>query len=237
MYLTTVVLGCFLLGQDPLAAASPPDVIAAPSAELQPIAQPELSGATEIPGSGVLVPESLSEAADPDEPGQTATKTAEVPTVPLPVEPARRPLTPPERVDAALTLAPQSRLSGRRVTIGSALSAVVDRRRQLEVCHAYWRLAEAVADYHFALEHENQLQHLQAAADDAAAWRAALASSSAQLQEAELSAVAAQHELAALMRLPSTSPLPLPADRPHVGPYRTHFKELFSMRPCRPGQG
>jgi hypothetical protein len=36
--------------------------------------------------------------------------------------------------------------------------------------------------------------------------------------------------LAALALLPPDSPLPLPADPPHVGAYRTHFDELFSMR-------
>ncbi|HYW81398.1 MAG TPA: hypothetical protein VE890_17570, partial [Thermoguttaceae bacterium] len=36
------------------------------------------------------------------------------------------------------------------------------------------------------------------------------------------------------MRLPADSPLPLPADRPHVGPYRTLFAELFATRAAPP---
>jgi hypothetical protein len=52
------------------------------------------------------------------------------------------------------------------------------------------------------------------------------------LREAEVEAVAAQHHLAALLLLPQDSPLPLPADQPHVGPYRTRFAELFSGRPA-----
>ena len=60
-------------------------------------------------------------------------------------------------------------------------------------------------------------------------------SSAATLQDAEAEAVAAQHELAALMALPLGAPLPLPADRPHVGPYHTYFKEMFATRPA-PGR-
>ena len=54
----------------------------------------------------------------------------------------------------------------------------------------------------------------------------------AMLREAELAAGLAQHELAAIAQFPADAPLPLPADRPHVGAYRTNYQELFAARPA-----
>ena len=59
---------------------------------------------------------------------------------------------------------------------------------------------------------------------------AARADAAAQTQEAQLGLLRAQYELAALMRAAAGTPLPLPADRPHVGPYRTDFKAMFADR-------
>jgi hypothetical protein len=50
------------------------------------------------------------------------------------------------------------------------------------------------------------------------------------LHQAELEATRAQYELARLLRLPAGASLPLPADRPHVGAYRTNFQALFAGR-------
>jgi len=50
------------------------------------------------------------------------------------------------------------------------------------------------------------------------------------LGEAVLEAARAQYETARLVGLPADGPLPLPADRPHVGPYRTYYRELFAGR-------
>ena len=59
----------------------------------------------------------------------------------------------------------------------------------------------------------------------------ARASAAAAVQEAEVRAVAAQHELAGLMSLAPGTP-PLPADRPHVGTYHTYFAQLFGAGPA-----
>ena len=52
------------------------------------------------------------------------------------------------------------------------------------------------------------------------------------LRQAEIEATEAQYELARLLRLPGGAGLPLPADRPHVGAYRTNFQVLFAGRPA-----
>ena len=48
------------------------------------------------------------------------------------------------------------------------------------------------------------------------------------LREAELQVTTAQHDLAEILLLAPGTPLPLPADQPLVGPYRTLFAELFA---------
>jgi len=136
--------------------------------------------------------------------------------------------TPAELVAEALVSPPQSRLQGRPLTLLAAVSAATDRRRQIEVTHAYWRLVEAVADYHVALDHDDRLRELQPGEGELATLRAAQASSSAMLHEVEAAVVMAQHELAALVSFSPDTPLPLPADPPHVGSYRTGFDQLFS---------
>ncbi|MGW8258319.1 MAG: hypothetical protein ACWGMZ_12605, partial [Thermoguttaceae bacterium] len=73
-----------------------------------------------------------------------------------------------------------------------------------------------------------QLQTGRGEAD--AMLAAAQASAVATLGETELAADLRQHELAALMQLPSETALPMPVDRPHVGAYRTNFQALFAER-------
>ena len=95
---------------------------------------------------------------------------------------------------------------------------------------AYWRLAQAVAEYHFCLDHSGRLGRIKPAGAEPASLRLARASAAAVLRQAELEATSAQCELARLMRLAPGAALPLPADPPHVGPYRTNFQELFAGR-------
>jgi len=153
-------------------------------------------------------------------------------------QPTRYRLTPPEMVAEAMVLPAGEKITGRPLTLLTALSSTADRKRQLEVIHAYWRLAEAVSVYHFSSDYDRQLRQLGKpdgiAAEEAALLRTAQASSAALLREVEVAVVEAQHELAASAMLPADAPLPLPADRPHVGPYVTHFDELFSRRSAPP---
>jgi hypothetical protein len=235
MQLALLVAGSVLLGQGPGDPPLPPAAQVQPPAVLQPIAD------VEPPATGdgeVAVPQTApapirlddglkSEAQTPRQAGAD-NPSGETPPASLP--PAGRRLPPPEMVAQALVLPLEGRLKGRRLTLLAALSSTADRRQQIEVTHAYWRLTETVAVYCFSLDHERQLQGLEAGGDQAAELRTARASSAALVQEAEVAVVAAQHELAALALLSPDAPLPLPADRPHVGPYRTYFAQLFSLR-------
>jgi len=136
----------------------------------------------------------------------------------------------PEMAADALVLPPGSDVTGQPLALLAALAATPERLQQLEITRSYWRLVEAVAVYRSCLDYESQLRPVQARAEEEAPLRTARASSLALVREAEVSVVAAQHDLAALLRLASDAPLPLPADAPHVGPYRTDFAQLFSNR-------
>ena len=125
---------------------------------------------------------------------------------------------------------PGSALAGQPWTLFNVLSATADRRQQLELTRAYWRLVQAIAEYHFCWEHAGRLGGLKSPGGNAAAFRVGQASAGATLRQAELEATEAQYELARLLRLPGGAPLPLPADRPHVGAYRTSFEAMFSGR-------
>jgi hypothetical protein len=138
----------------------------------------------------------------------------------------------PEMLAEAMQLS-GGEASGKPLGLLAAVSSGVDRRQQFQIVLAYWRLAQAVAEYHYCLDHAKTLDSSGAfggrAADDAA-MLAARADAAAQVQEAQLGLLRAQYELAAFLQSPAGTPLPLPADRPHVGPYRTGVGTLFADR-------
>ena len=128
----------------------------------------------------------------------------------------------------ALTLPPGSTITGQPVSLASVVATAPERPRQIEAVHAYWRLAEALGEYHFSHERQQRLARLPAGNDEAADLRTARAIAAAQLREAEVQVTTAQHDLAEILLLAPGTPLPLPADQPLVGPYRTLFAELFA---------
>jgi len=146
------------------------------------------------------------------------------------VQPPATPLraTTTQLVYDALILPPGSSISGQPVSLVSVVATVSERQRQIEAVHAYWRLAEAVGEYHFSHERQQRLARLQAGNDEATDLRTARAVAAAQIREAELQVTTAQHDLAEILLLTPGTPLPLPANQPLVGPYRTLFAELFA---------
>ena len=145
--------------------------------------------------------------------------------------PAARPrATTAQLVTDALTLPPGSTIGGQPVFLVSVVATVPQRQRQIDAVHAYRRLAEATGEYHVGYERQQRLASLRAGIDEAAELRTAQAVAAAQLREAELQVITAQHDLAEILLLAAGTPLPLPADQPLVGPYRTRFSELFAGR-------
>ncbi len=138
--------------------------------------------------------------------------------------------SPPDILAEALTPSVEEKGKSRTLTLAQALNATADRSRQLTVVQKYWRLSEEAAERHFAKERLNALESVHAQSADELAYRAACSAASASLRETELALSSAQHELLTAMQAPADAQLPMPADRPHVGAYRTNFQELFAMR-------
>lgn len=141
-------------------------------------------------------------------------------------------------VTRALMLPPQAQIQGQPLKLLDLASKVASRAQQQQAIEAYWQLAAAVARYTFRWDDYAQLEQLLPSAvelDRATrrgvdpALEAQLSAAQARLREAEAAVLAAQYRLVEAGGL-APSPLPLPADIPHVGPYNTKFQTLFAAR-------
>lgn len=187
----------------------------------------------------------------PDEETGSMDATLEDPSRPL-VDVKR----PKPRVSArelvAETLAPPKSggLTGRSVSLATALSHA-PRGQHLEAARSYWRLVTAVAAHHDALDEYKRLSTLvqpdgppalsdrrpgRRLDEQPVAERLQIEQTTARarVRESELLAIQAQAEIAALLGEGGDDPLPLPADLPHVGPYRTHFPQALGSRQITP---
>ena len=214
-------------------AAAPPPAAPAPRApdlrSLAPAGQvpqprpplaPAQSGADSLLWGGNAAAPAAAPAASP------AVAAPGVDLVPI----GTRPGAARELVAALLNLPQPAALPGKPLTLREALGSALDRPRQLDVTHAYWRLTDALGAYRAALNAEDALSQLQARAADTAILRTATTAATAATHAARLAALRAQYDLAEAVALPSTSQLPLPADLPHTGDYRTYYEELSRTR-------
>jgi hypothetical protein len=146
-------------------------------------------------------------------------------------------IKPTDLVAETLRMPEDSKITGRALPLLHFLSAVQDRGQQAAVTHAYWRLTNALANYRIAHDEAAELLNLQAGREDAVILGTAQASAMASLQGAEVAAVAAQYDLAESARLVPGAPLPLPADGPYIGAYRTLYADIAASRnpPLRAG--
>jgi len=128
----------------------------------------------------------------------------------------------------ALSVPERDGIRGAPVALKSLLGQTTIGTRRLEAVAAYWRLAHAIAAYHYALDEQRLLMSLSAAngRDDQATLAAAQATARAERAEAHLAAVGAQQALAEVASSAPGTEWPLPADPPFAGAYRMYFKEL-----------
>ena len=212
MQVVAVVLSCFLLAQPSPETAQPSG-----ADPLAPISRPDRTfeqqqPEQQEPGTSQLLTDAASAA------------TPEAVSV----------LAPPELVARSLAIPESTALDGLPFSLAEALTPAQGPLARLQVVRAYWQLVEAVGQYRAALDESGALDGLGVAPADELVLRAARLSARAAVERAKLSAVTAQYDLATAALLPSDSPLPLPADLPHVGPYRTNFEDIYTAREAPP---
>jgi len=142
---------------------------------------------------------------------------------------SHRALTP-ELVASSFGVPAGGTLVGRPLSLLESLDASTDRSRQLEIVHAYWRLAAAVGEYRLRFDAAQRWRRLEPRTDDVAALRTERSKATEALRSAELEAQRAQQTLVEAAGLSPGAPPPLPSDLPHVGPYRTNFDEVYAMQ-------
>ena len=204
----------------------------------------------DLPGTPGQVPGLPGTAGQvPGLPGTPPPRTDVAPASPYsipksPGEPADRTANPPAARDAhrptsAQVVADLSRLPEGAAVVGSPLSLVQavshasDRSKQAAVIHAYWRLTQAVAEYHICFEADQQLGQVRAREEAGTVLLTAQAEAKAALQAARVAVSTAQYDLAAAAQLSPATALPLAANLPHAGAYRTSFEQIAS-RPSTP---
>lgn len=143
--------------------------------------------------------------------------------------------TPNRLVAVDLQSRQRQPLTGRPLPLVDLLSIAPDRRAQLELVAAYWRLVEALCVYHTCLDYDATVSELAASAtrpEDAGVWRGATAAAAAVVREAEVTLASAQCDAALLAGLDPSEAAPLPVDPPYAGAYQTRFNELFATAPA-----
>lgn len=154
------------------------------------------------------------------------------------------PFKPPPNAAAVLVargLAPpyatipgEEALPPRPVPLLEALERSGDRSRRLWITQAYWKLAAAALRHRFATEAEERLALVApgANAEDVVHLEMSLEAARARSATAGADLVAAQQELADLVRLPVTDAPAMAADNPLTAAYQTHFETIFVARPA-----
>jgi len=224
-------------GATPIDDGSGPAIGSGSGAESSAGAGPSRSRLKQGRGSSGFGVESSSDKAEND---SGASKMSSVP--PRPPK-----LRPPEILSEALAQAnKEPGLDGRAITLADVLKRTPDREQQIRVTQAYWKLAAAQAEYHFARDLRDRLGTLvEAEADQEqrhpqhqnskepipvhsyAPAHSARAMARGLVEDAKLDVLKGQQELGEQMSLLGNEPLPLAIDRPHVGGYTTYFDEKF----------
>lgn len=168
-------------------------------------------------------------AAAPAAAASAATRATHPPPAVLAADLLARSLAPP-----STPISPADASAPRLLPLLEALERSGDRSRRLWITQAYWKLAAAAARHRFAVEAEERLSLVAPGgnADDLAMLDAAIQGARGRAASATVELVAAQQELSDLVRLPVTEPPPLPADRPLIAAYQTHFETIFAVRPA-----
>jgi hypothetical protein len=150
---------------------------------------------------------------------------AYVPPTPLP----RSAFNPgSSQLNVAYSLPATAAGDGSPLSLVDLVQKTSSRSRRTEAVQEYWKAAVALLDLRFA---EEELSTLQSGpAPDSSLKRSAVAVARARVAEARMELRRQREELASRYGAPIGEPLPLPADRPFVGPYDTKILGIYSSR-------
>ncbi len=139
-------------------------------------------------------------------------------------------MNPPALLSEALKKPVEGALVGKLVTLEEALGRGAERTQQLKIVQAYWRLATAQADYHWALDQRDRLAYYTRGHTNSAGALSARASARADVRDMQLAVAQAQQDLVMAIGAWQDASPPLAVDRPHVGDYRTEYESVFANR-------
>lgn len=128
----------------------------------------------------------------------------------------------------AYSLPTTSASDGAPLSLVDLVQKTPSRSRRTEAVQEYWKAAVALLDLRFAEEEFSTLQ--RSTAPDSALKRGAIAAARARVAEARMELRRQREELAARYGAPLDAALPVPADRPFIGPYDTKILGIYSSR-------
>lgn len=199
----------------------------------------------QLPGEPPFVPGGSPAAIDSGafQPNRTAEAPASDTTVPVQ---GRDPKSATgELLAAMLTLPEDLALPGKGVALVDVLQSVAGRQQQLEATQAYWKLTASLANMNNGYQEVRFLTALESlvAANQPRQGHSLAplelqtrrAAAAARMTECELLLRDARYDLVAKAQLPDgDDQLPLPADRPHTGAYKTQFDHIYAGRAPSP---
>ncbi len=132
--------------------------------------------------------------------------------------------------------------TGKPMRLVEVLGRARDPRVSLPAIDAYWGVSLAWVAAHWQWSDHDCVARMEAmspaAADKTqqlareAKFRARMAATLADWKQSEVELAEAQQRLASLLRLAPNEALPLAADLPHVGAYKTRFETLYASQPA-----
>ena len=142
----------------------------------------------------------------------------------------------------ALSINATLEATGKPMRLVEVLGHVRDPRIRLSAIDAYWGVSLAWVAAHWQWSDHDCVARMEAmspaAADPTqqaareAKFRARMTATLADWKQTEVELAEAQQRLASLMRLAPSEPLPIAADMPHVGAYKTRFETLYASQPA-----
>ncbi|MEX0939105.1 MAG: hypothetical protein WDZ59_14675 [Pirellulales bacterium] len=209
-------------------AAQPSDI---PDTAADPQSAASPGGETSNPPAATPPANSAQQTPAPTQPQSQGGPAASEPAELVPVRNAGPSSEPEVKLRKLLTPPANDPIEGTPVTLAEALSGMNIDSQQAEVIRAYWNLSRQIGGLVAAEDLARGLDELvNSRATNDAQLALGLAEAQLAVADARVAVVEAQHDLAERRAIVTSAALPLPADRPHAGAYRTYYETIFAGR-------